>query len=91
MITEIQRIALAKILPTRYAPLVSKLLQERNITNRQGNLYTSTMISMVFTGQRANAEIEQAIFDVAETLKKESEGRDYFLGIKKPAVDAAGV
>lgn len=86
MILKEQRSKLKKILGYHYTAGVLKILKEKNITNRRGTAYGTSMIRNVFTGLNENKAIEDAIMELcirtqAET-KETVEKRNKILGIE---------
>lgn len=72
MITPSERKILKKLIGFRHIAQISKYLQEKGITNRYGEHYSSVFISGVFNGAE-NEKIEEAIMALAAEKKKEKE------------------
>lgn len=70
MISKDERIELKKHLPTRYSELVLEILNARGVKNARGNNHSTRYIHAVLAGSRANVEIENTLYDVAEHTKK---------------------
>lgn len=71
MITEEERNQLKRIFQGHYTEDVSKILNKRNILNRNGLAHNAKYIRMVFQGIRKNSDIEDAILHLASIRKKE--------------------
>ena len=71
MITELEQKELKLLFQGHYTEGVLKILNERNILNRNGKPHNAQYVRMVFQGIRKNSDIESAIWHFASTKKKE--------------------
>lgn len=85
MIHKEQRKKLKEVLGYHYTKDVLTILKAKNITNRRGTAYGSSMIRNVFTGLNENKEIEDAIMELfiqtQEDTKKTVDRRNQILGL----------
>lgn len=71
MITELEQKELKLLFRGRYTEDVLKILSQRNVCNRNGEPHNAKYVRMVFQGIRRNADIESAIWHLAEQRKRE--------------------
>ena len=94
MIRKTQQKRLKKILGNEYTEGVLKILQDKKITNRLGNPHSAEHIINVFTGFRNNADVEAAIYELAQKRQSESEQSKLkyrkILSTKKPDAVTSG-
>ena len=69
MITEEEQKQLRQLFGGHYSQDVLNILNHQNITNRNGEPHSSQYVRMVFQGVRQNAEIEKAIWQLADKRK----------------------
>ncbi|WP_046758864.1 hypothetical protein [Kordia jejudonensis] len=76
MIHKEQRKKLKKALGYHYTGKVLKILKEKNVTNRSGKPYGTSMIRNVFNGLNENLKIENAILELYTRKLKTNEKRE---------------
>lgn len=90
MITPAQQLELKKLLKKGYAAEVGEILLRKGVLNAAGNPFDYRTISAVLHGNRENAAIENAIFELYADKKAVIEERDRLLEIKKPEAATSG-
>ncbi|NVK52416.1 MAG: hypothetical protein HWD85_05735 [Flavobacteriaceae bacterium] len=70
MITETEQKQLKLLFNGHYTEDVLKILNDKNIRNRNGKPHSAPYIRMVFQGIRNNSDIEAAIWQLAEKKKQ---------------------
>lgn len=91
MITRQQSEALQNLFGQHYIAEILEECKKRNIVRkRSGKPVTDVDVSQVFKGHRSHDGIESVIWHIAALKKTAQEEKNTLLGIKKPAVDAAG-
>lgn len=70
MISKQVKIQLKEFLKTNYTEDVLKILADKQITNRDGEDYSSSMVKNVLNGMQENIEIEKALTIVYHRRKK---------------------
>lgn len=70
MISEQVKIQLKEYLKTNYTEDVLKILANKQITNRDGSDYSSSMVKNVLNGFQENIEIEKALTIVYHRRRK---------------------
>lgn len=71
MISKTERNTLSKFLKSRFSQSVLDLLEERGVTNKNGEPMTKGFISHVYNGRNEHLEVEQALWDVYSKRKAE--------------------
>lgn len=69
MISKHEQKQLKRFLGAQYSKRVLDILSHKGIKNKQGKPHTAAYIRMVFQGLRNNAEIENAIWELANQNK----------------------
>ena len=77
MITDKDRETLGPLLGTRYTPDVIKMLKKNNDDPEVKTDYSRSFITKVYKGKHENADVEKAIFDLADMRKDKKEGIQY--------------
>lgn len=76
MITENEQNQLKEIIGAHYADDVSEILNNKGIRNRNGHPHQISYIHKVFQGNRTNADIEAAIWELASIKQEEAKAAE---------------
>jgi len=91
MITKTDRKTLKKLLGANYAEEVLNCLNEKKITNQQGNPHKVEYICKVMNGVRNNRDIEIVFWQLAAEKKNELDSLKNSVKSKKPEAVTSGL
>lgn len=79
MITKKQKDGLIELIGHRYTPIVQQRLEEKEITNKDGQPHTRSYITNVMNGLSSNKEIEATIYELAKEAKERKQKQEEIL------------